>query len=258
MIFHHNNSSGAITIKTNGNATLYTLPANRDILVKVTDISTAAGTWDTNPYASTDAINTWTSAQTFAVAPVFSAGIPATEISNGISNTNTAEQSQVVVSGTSYYITNSDIILPSTLKAGMAVGTKFIWDVYMTKTAAGTGTFQVKIYRGTNGSTADTADVTQTIGTQTAAVDMMYMRVTLRVGTTGASGAYFWTITPTTKAATATGFGVATGTGGFFSGTVSAVAMNTSGLHFGLGFVATTGTPTIRVVSVNSQAFNIS
>lgn len=167
---------------------------------------------------------------------------------------NTALQTQVVVSGTSYYITNSAVSVPSTL----IVGTRFRWTVAMAKTAAGTGTFQIKLYRGTNGSTADTADVTQTLGTQTAVVDSMILDVEIVVTATGATGSYYWTVVPTSKAASATGFGVAVGPSGQFSGTVSSVALNTASLKLGLGFVATTGTPTVTVPLVRAQALNIS
>lgn len=167
---------------------------------------------------------------------------------------NTASQSQVVVSGTSYYITNSGVAVPSSA----IVGTRFRWTVAMAKTAAGTGTFQVKLYRGTNGTTADTADVTQTLGTQTAAVDSMMLDIEIVITTTGATGAYYWTMIPMSKAVTATGFGVATGPTGQFSGTVSSVALNTASLKLGLGFVATTGTPTITVPLVRAQALNTS
>jgi hypothetical protein len=120
----------------------------------------------------------------------------------------------------------------------------------MTKTAAGTGTFQFRIYRGTNGTTADTADVTQTIGTQTAVVDTMWVLVTINITVTGGTGSYFWTIAPFNKAATATGFGVPIGTTGVFSGTVAGVALNTANLKFGIAFIATTGTPTVRVAQI--------
>lgn len=166
---------------------------------------------------------------------------------------NTALQSQVVVSGTNYYITNSAIAVPTTL----VVGTRFRWRLAMAKTAAGTGAFQIKIYRGTNGSTADTADVNQSIGTQTAVVDSMLVDVEIVVTTTGASGAYYWTIIPVTEAVTATGFGVVTGPSGQFSGTVSAVALNTANLKFGLAFTANTGTPTITIPLVRAEAQNI-
>lgn len=167
---------------------------------------------------------------------------------------STALQTQVVVSGTAYYITGSNVAVPSTA----IVGTRFRWTVAMAKTAAGTGTFQIRIYRGTNGSTADTADVTSTMGTQTAVVDSMMLDVEVVITTTGATGAYYWSIIPTSKAASATGFGVAVGPTGQFSGTVSSVALNTASLNLGLGFVATTGTPTITVPMVRAQALNTS
>lgn len=193
----------------------------------------------------------------FTGTPTFASGINTTELPHGIVIGNTAEQSQLVVSATNYYITSSKFTLPNPLKGGMKVGTKFTWEIAMTKTAAGTGIFQISIYRGTNGTTADTQDVLQTIGTQTAVVDSMIFKVCVTVTATGATGSYFWTITPVNKAVTATGFGVATGTTGYFSGTVSSVALNTASLIFGIGFKATTGTPTIRVSQVHGQAFNI-
>lgn len=185
-------------------------------------------------------------------------GIAAINLPNGITNGNTSAQSQLVVSGTSYYVAGSNLNLPATLKAGMAVGTRFRWRVAMAKTSAGTGAFAIEIRRGTAGTTADTADVSQSIGTQTAVVDSMVFDVEMVVTTTGATGAYYWTIIPVHAAATATGFGVATGATGQFSGTVSSVAMNTASLKFGLSFKATTGTPTITIPMVQSSAINIS
>lgn len=184
--------------------------------------------------------------------------VPNANLGNGITNANVAEQSQLVVSATNYYITNSRIALPDPLKTGLVVGSRISWTVYMSKTNAGTGIFQLSIYRGTNGTVADTQDVLQTIGTQTAVVDTMCVDVTLVVTATGATGSYFWSICPTHAASTATGFGLATGTTGLFSGTVSGVNLTTSTLGFGLGFKATTGTPTIRVVQVQAQAINVS
>ncbi len=173
-------------------------------------------------------------------------------------NGNSSQQSQVVVSGTNYYITGSNLTAnPATPITGMVVGTRFVWRVAMTKTAAGTGTFQIAIYRGTNGSTSDTQDVLQTIGTQTAVVDNMTVDVEVVVTATGATGSYYWSIIPQNKAVTATGFGVTTGTGAFFSGTVSSVAMNTASLQFGLGFKATTGTPTIAIPFVKANAYKL-
>lgn len=234
-----------------------TVTVNNTLTLAGTDSTTMTFPTTSATIARSDAANTFTGVQTFSSVPVFSAGIANADLPNGINNFNTARQSQIVVSATNYYITNSNINIPATLKAGMVVGTKFVWDVVMDKTAAGTGIFQISIYRGTNGSTADTQDVLQTIGTQTAAVDSMRFTVTLVVTATGASGSYYWSICPMTEAITATGFGVATGTTGQFSGTVSAVAMNTSALRFGLGFKATTGTPTISIPMVQAYALNL-
>lgn len=219
------------------------------------DLNTATSNIATN--TSNIALKANAASPSFTGTPTFGSGIPATEIPSGITNGNTSTQSQVVVSGTNYYITGSNLNLPNPMKVGLVVGSRFRWTVAMAKTAAGTGTFQIKIYRGTNGSTSDTADVNQTIGTQTAAVDSMTLDVEIVVTTTGATGAYFWSIIPTSKAVTATGFGVATGPTGQFSGTVSSVNLTTASLKFGLAFTATTGTPTITVPMVRAQALNV-
>lgn len=176
----------------------------------------------------------------------------------GVVNTNTARQSQVVVSATNYYLTSSNLAVPNPTIVGMSTSTRFFWRFYIDKTAAGTGTFQISIYRGTNGTTADTQDVLQTIGTQTAAVDDAVCDVSLAVTTTGATGAYYWSIGFQQSAASATGFGKAVGTTGLFSGTKSSVAMNTAGIQFGLGVNFTTGTPTFSVPFMRAFAVNLS
>lgn len=182
------------------------------------------------------------------------------QIPDGLSNANAALQSQTVVSGTAYYITSSNLNLPATLVNGIVAGsspTSLGWRVCLTKTAAGTGTFQLVIYMGTNGSTSDTAEVSQSLGTQTAAADTMCVDVSVTFTAVGSStGSFFWSMTPINKAAAATGFGVATGTG-VFTGTVSSLNTTTGSLKFGLGFIATTGTPTITVPTVQARAFNL-
>ena len=208
--------------------------------------------------ARIDSTQVFAGVQQFALPPVFQTGIDSAQLPNGLSNGNTSRQSQLVVSGTSYYITNSNLNFPATLKGGLAIGSRFIWRIAMDKTASGTGTFQFKIYRGINGSIADTADITQSIGTQSAAVDNMIVDIEVTVLTTGALGSYYWSIIPVNKAITITGFGVATGTGAFFSGTVSAVALNTASLIFGIGFVANSGTPTITIPMVKARVENFS
>lgn len=221
---------------------------------KITDLTAYTAPQQSDVLPIVDIANSTT--KKISIATLQAQPVPKTSLPNGLRNDNTTEQSQVVVSATDYYITNSNLALTNPLITGLVVGSAITWRISMSKTAAGTGAFAISIYRGTNGTTADTQDVLQTIGTQTAAVDSMVVDITLRVASTGASGSYFWTITPMNKAITATGFGVATGTTGLFSGTVSAVAMNTAGLNFGIGFRATTGTPTIRIVSVQVRSYN--
>ena len=187
-----------------------------------------------------------------------SRGIPGANIPNGIFTVNTAIQSQVVVAGTYYYITGSGLVLPAASKTGggMLTSTAFEWVFQQSKTAAGTAAYSICIYRGINGSISDTRDVTQSLGTSTAAVDICSFVVTLKVTATGATGSYTWGITALHKAATATGFGVTDATP-FFTGTVSSVAMNTASLIFGLGFMNTTGTPTILTAGCVGQAYNM-
>lgn len=201
--------------------------------------------------------STWATGNSYDATAINNVALAINALGAPVVNGNTSTQSQVVVSGTSYYIAGSALTTPTTPQVAMSTTTRYRWRVAMAKTAAGTGSFQVVIYRGTNGSTSDTADVSQSIGTQTAAVDSMTVDVELAVTTTGATGGYYWAINPVHSAVTATGFGVATGATGQFSGTKSSVAMNTSGLIFGLGFIATTGTPTITIPMVQATAINI-
>jgi len=145
--------------------------------------------------------------------------------------------------GTYYYVPNSALTMPASSKTGggMSTSTSMNWQFMMRKTAAGTAAFNVCIYRGVNGTTADTRDVTQSIGTATAAVDIASVIVNLTVTATGATGSYTWSISVFHKAATAAGFGTTDSTP-FFTGTVSSVAMNTASLKFGIGLMGTTGT----------------
>lgn len=242
--------SGNIRLRTTGGASL--LPNS----VYIGNTTNSLGWWNgaystyLNPQA-TAANQTLTLPATTSDTLIGATNLPAV-------NGNSAAQSQLVVSGTNYYITGSNLTaVPSPAITGMVVGTRFVWRVAMTKDANGTGTFQITIYRGTNGSTSDTQDVLQTIGTQTAAVDNMTVDVEVVVTATGATGSYYWSIIPNNNAASATGFGVTTGTGAYFSGSVSSVAMNTASLKFGLGFKSTTGTPTITIPFVQANAYKL-
>ena len=173
---------------------------------------------------------------------------------NGIHNFNTSSQSQVTVAGTKYYIAGSNLTMPAVYTTPIGAGTTMRWRVSMTKTAAGTGAFDIFVFMGTNGSVSDTAEVTQSIGTQTVAVDDMVVDV---VVTFTSATALYWSISPNNKAITATGFGVATGTGALFSGTVTGLTTTTASLIFGLGFSSVTGTPTIVVPMAQAEALGV-
>lgn len=187
-------------------------------------------------------------------SPLVMPPVPSACDVNGITNHNTSSQSQVTVANTAYYIAGSQLPMPATYMTGIQSGSVLKWRVAMTKTNAGTVAFDILIYMGTHGSTADTAIVTQSIGVQTAAVDDMIVDVMVAFTSTTAC---YWTICPLNKAVTATGFGVATGASAFTSGTVSALTTTTPSLVFGLGFNSTTGTPTVVIPMVEAQAYNI-
>jgi hypothetical protein len=254
-------STDTLTNKTLTSPTVNTPTVSSPVLS-----GTATGTYTLGgtPTISSPTINTPTiSSPTISSPTITGTGIPNAAIQQAaINNFNHALQSQTVVSATAYYVTNSSLTMPASALTGMTANkTAFVWNMCMTKTAAGTGSFQIVIYRGTNGSTSDTPDVSQSIGTQTAVIDEMIVQVMVVVTTTGSSGAYYWSICPDNRAsvpATPAGFGVAgTGSNSFFNGTVSSVALNTASLIFGLGFIATTGTPTITVPIVQAYAYNM-
>lgn len=185
-------------------------------------------------------------------------GVPNANLPDGILNANAAEQSQVTVAATAYYVTNSNLALPATPLGGLAVGSVFRWRVAFGKSAAGTGAFSIIIYRGTNGSTSDTADVTQAITTtNTGVIDHMVVDVQVTVTATGASGSYYWTMVPLHQATSGVGFAVVSGT--IFTGSATSKSLALSPLTFGIGFqVATGGTlPTITVPLVEANAYNV-
>jgi hypothetical protein len=186
-------------------------------------------------------------------------GIPNSSIPNGLSNNNSAVQSQATVAATSYYVTSSNINLPATLINGIKVGTTFRWRVCFTKNANGTGTFSVIIFMGTNGTTSDTAEVTQSLGTMTAVADNVFIDILVTFTAVGASTAsFFWTMCPIhTPSTNNTGFYTAVAP--TFTGTVSSLNSTTASLKFGLGFQCSSGgtLPTITVPFVFAEAFNL-
>lgn len=184
--------------------------------------------------------------------------VPNANVSNGLTNFNTSAQSQVMIAGTQYYMTNSNLNLPASLKTGIVAGTTLTWHVVIGKTGQGIGLFSVILFTGTNGTTSDTASVTQGIGTaSTAAVDSMILSVQITFLTTGSNGSFYWSIAPVHCAASGNGFGAVYGT--LYSGTVSSFNTTTASLVFGLGFQQATGgtLPTVTIPVMQAYAFNL-
>lgn len=184
--------------------------------------------------------------------------VPNANVSNGLTNFNTSAQSQVMVAATQYYMTNSNLNLPASLKTGIVAGTTLTWHVVIGKTGQGIGLFSVILFTGTNGTTSDTASVTQGIGTaSTAAVDSMILSVQITFLTTGSNGSFYWSIAPVHCAASGNGFGAVYGT--LYSGTVSSFNTTTASLVFGLGFQQATGgtLPTVTIPVMQAYAFNL-
>ena len=94
---------------------------------------------------------------------------------------------------------------------------------------------------------------TQSIGTATTAIDDLSLDIVLVF--TSATAAY-WSIYAQHSAATATGFGVATGSASF-SGTLSALTTTTGSLIFGIGYSNTTGTAVITLPFCTAEAYGV-
>jgi len=166
---------------------------------------------------------------------------------NTIENSDTAAQGSVTA-GTRTYLTNSSIQCGQLL-----VGTRFRWVVSITKTAAGTATTAIDIAVGTAGTTADTARVTFTGPTETAAADTATIVIDATTRVVSASGIIAAAYQLNNSAA-------ATPTAGYKSNALyvasAAFANNTNNLFVGLCITA--GTADVTTVNfVNAMAWNV-
>ena len=186
-------------------------------------------------------------------SPLVMPPLPSASDLNGIHNFNSSSLTPGGVAGTYYYLSGSGLTMPATYMQGIVAGTTFVWRIKMSKTAAGTGAFNIGIYMGTNGSISDTRKVTQSIGTATAALDDLTLDIVLTFTSTTAA---YWSISAQHSAATATGFGVATGSASF-SGTLTGLTATTGSLIFGIGYSNTTGTAVITVSQVQAYALGV-
>ena len=158
---------------------------------------------------------------------------------------------------TPVYITGSSLATPASLIQGYVVGTAWVWRVAgMVKNGNGTGALSFIIYSGTNGSTSDTAKVTQAWGAQTAVADVGEFDVhAVITSIVSGTATVFWSISPEHHLA-ATGF-CTTAVGGY-TGTFT-FSTATSGLIFGLGIESASGgtMETITVATVEAAAYNL-
>ena len=180
--------------------------------------------------------------------------IPSANDLNGLHNFSTSSLTPGGAAGTYYYISPSALTMPASYKTGIVAGTTMQWHICMSKTAAGTGAFNIRLYYGTLGTTGDNTLATQSVGTATAALDDMDLDIILVF--TSATAAY-WSITVLHSAATAVGFGCAIGSQSF-SGTLSGLTTTTASLKFGVGYSNTTGTAVITIPLVQAEALGVS
>lgn len=254
-----NQAAAAVTVESSSGATILVMASNTSaVFTSIIATPTLSSQWLTQ-YGGV-AVNSGVVASVTTSGTVLTTGmgVPNANLPNGIVNANSALQSQVTVAATPYYITSSNLALPSTPLNGIQIGSTFRWRVAFGKNAAGTGAFSLIVYRGTNGTTSDTADVTQAItGTATAGVDHMVVDVQVVVTATGSSGSYYWTMVPFHQSASTLDFNVVSGT--IFTGSATSKSLALSPLTFGLGFqVASGGTmPTITIPLVEAQTLNV-
>jgi hypothetical protein len=83
------------------------------------------------------------------------------------------------------YVTNSGLKIPS---FGVQAGTKILWKLSLSKTAAGVAAPAFNIRIGANQSTADTARLTLNGPAQTAIADIATLNVMLTVRSVGGAG----------------------------------------------------------------------
>ena len=185
---------------------------------------------------------------TIATATItnFANAFPTVNDPNGIHNFSATSTTPGGAAGTHYTFPGTVLTMPSPYKAGIVAGSALSWVVTMSKSAAATGAFNIYIVSG------GVVVATQSIGTQTAAVDSMQLCVDAVFTTTTTLA---WSMYPTHSAATAVGFGVANGSPPF-NGSVQVVT-TTTGNTWGLAYSSTNGTGVFTVGLQKGTAFGI-
>ena len=152
---------------------------------------------------------------------------------NSAPSGNQSTADQATAAGTDTYLTGSSITIPTSRP--LAIGTKFLWKIVATKTAAGAAAWSMIIRFGTAGTVSDTARLTftQVTNVQTAAVDTGVWDIVAVVrGPIGASCIVAGGLNFTHHLA-ATGFSTV-GTGDCYQITSAAFDCTTAGMIVGL------------------------
>jgi hypothetical protein len=100
----------------------------------------------------------------------------------GVGTPSTAAQS--LTAAADNLLTGTLLQLPT---GNLKVGSRFRWEIGLTKTAAGVATWSVAVKYGTAGTTADAAIATFTSGTNTAAIDQATLAIEMVVASLGAA-----------------------------------------------------------------------
>lgn len=219
----HNNSTGAVTVRSNGGATLNIIAASSDMDMILTDNGTAAGVWDTEyragnsasgkistfnnsityagtdgttmtfpttsaTIARTDALQTFTGVQTFSSAPVLSTG---TVTVSGNAVTFPTSVSTLAILGANTF-TGAQTFTSAAPQLTLGVNTTTIGSIKMFGNTSGDVTLQPTAVAGT-----------ATVQTLPATTGTLVNRVTSSAGVSASNsdGALTFTlgaITPTT------------------------------------------------------------
>jgi hypothetical protein len=107
-----------------------------------------------------------------------------TGIASQGAQTTISATAQSLVASSANLVTGTSIALPTN---GLRVGSKFRFDIIVTKTGAGTATWTAVVKYGTANTTSDAAIATFTSGTNTALADVADITIFVEVLTLGAS-----------------------------------------------------------------------
>jgi hypothetical protein len=190
-----NDSTGVVTIKTNGGATLYALQTLHDCSVVVSDISTSAGVWDINAFAKLDRANTMAGTLDMGANSITMSGsiaVTGTRVTK-VWATDTESTNPPTVGGVVYApthrngITTRDVTTASgavNVAHGLGRTPKKVKVTAMLISSAGVSQFATGCYDGTNHSGLN---ICYSEGTSTAVTDQIFSSTAYELGFSAAT-----------------------------------------------------------------------